>query len=187
MGDRWIGLLRAEVDADGEFAGDRVVAVELGGEGPLVQGNDAGDRQLTVFCRFQDHHRHLRVLRHEQARLHPVVDRLAVQRRGNRGPGRGFRHRSQLLVLVQRQTVDVDLRQFDDVRIERMVRLMRRFIADRSPSRDREHQAESTKDCATAGKNHHSIHPIYNAFTIVFLYHQMPNKVIHQGRRELGD
>ena len=54
-------LLRSEVNPYGQFAVDGVVAFELRGEGPFVQGDDAGDGQLPVFRRLQHHHRHQRL------------------------------------------------------------------------------------------------------------------------------
>ena len=57
------GTYRVEASAPGfvSQAVDGVVAFELRGEGPFVQGDDAGDGQLPVFRRLQHHHRHQRL------------------------------------------------------------------------------------------------------------------------------
>ena len=106
---------RAEVDAHGEFPIYRLIASQLGLEGPFIQRSHAGDGKFPMLGRLQDHHRHFRILGDQHAHFHPIIEFFAVQSRGNGRPGCGFGNRSKLLILIERQAMDMDLGQLQHI------------------------------------------------------------------------
>ncbi len=118
---------RPKMNAHGEFPINWLVAFQLGLEGPFIQRSHAGDGEFPMLGRFQHHDGHRRTLGDQHAHFHPIIEFFAVQSRGNGRPGCGFGNRSKLLILVERQAMDMDLGQLQH--IFPVVVLMRGLVA----------------------------------------------------------
>ena len=78
------------------------------------------------------HHRHFRILGDQHARFHPIIDVLCRPIERNGRPGCGFGDRSKLLVLVERQPVDMDFGQTPHTS-SRVIRHCMRGLRHRPP------------------------------------------------------
>ncbi len=198
------------MNANRQLTIDRIIALHLRIECPPTKCLDPSRRQFTMLTRFQYHNGNLGMFRNQQASLHPIIDLLSVERRGNRGPGRRSCHRTQLLILIEWKSMDMDFRQFKHVFV--VIALMRGFVADCGIKQSRPRQ-DNSKEQSINWSHKFSFYAINNRMlkrAIPFhpppraktgitpkgrrlplktskILHQMPNRVIQQGRREPAD
>jgi len=178
-------LSRSKVDTHSQLPINRLITFHLGIESPLVQGSHPGDSQFTMFGRLKDHHCHLRIFGNQHAGFHPVVKFFAVQGRWHGRPGSSFGYRSKLLVLVERQTMNMDLGQLQHI-FMMVVRMRGLVTGHRMNGNRRTAQNAPDEQRHKTIQSHHRKSLVHSSLTGI-LYHQMPNKVIQQGRRKPGD
>lgn len=147
------------MDSDGQLAIDWIITPHLRIECPPSERLDPSRRQFTMLTRFQYHNGNLGMFGNQQTSLHPIINLLSVERGGNGGPRGRLGYRTQLLILIQRQTVNMDFWQLQDIFL--MIALMRGFVADHSVKHGRPRQ-ENSKEQSINRSHKFSFYAINN-------------------------